>query len=373
VDFFKEVKNILKEGGLVAFKVTSSENYINADLKKFLQSLYITVKVVFEDVKVIPGDSAIFLAATQKDMLTYDYRTFEQRAKERNLALQFVRDYYLFSKLSQQRTDYIEKILKENSSAALNYDFRPSTYLYATIFWLSYFRDSFFNALLKAVNVGLIWIIFLIILFFIFLFGLRLRHNKSAKNIIALAVLVMGFSSMSLQLIILLSFQFIYGYLFYSLGFLLTAFMAGLALGAFFVTKFAAWLKNGIKTFIYAQTAIFIYCLLLPLFLKYLNVLNGPVQARLGADILFPLASVIVGAIGGIQFPLANKIYLKDAGELGKTAGLLYGLDLLGACLGAFLVSIFLVPLIGIVGTCCLLGALNFSIFLILVIGDKNG
>lgn len=368
VEFFQEVKNILKDGGIFSFKVSSSENYINADLKYFLQSLYLTLKNVFKDVKVIPGDTAIFLASDKTDVLTVDYKILEERSKERNLDIKYVRDYYLFSKLSPQRVSYIEKILNENISAAINYDFRPASYFYATIFWLSYFRDSIFSALFKTVNENIIWTTFFIAIFFVSLSGLITARNKNIKNIIVPAILAAGFSQMSLQVIILLSFQLIYGYLFYSLGFLLTAFMAGLSLGALFIVKIIPRIKNEIKIFIYTQAAIFVYCLLLPLLLNSLNISKGPAMGWLGADILFPLVSLAGGFIGGMQFPLANRIYLKHNAQVGETAGLLYGVDLLGACLGAFLVSIFLIPILGVVKTCYLMGILNFSILLILVI-----
>jgi spermidine synthase len=367
LEFFKEVKGILKDKGILSFKVTSSENYINADLKKLLQSLYTTLKKVFKDVKVIPGDSAIFMASPQSNVLTYDYKILEQRSRERNLDIKYVRDYYLFSKLSPQRIGYIEGVLNEGQGVLLNCDFRPIAYFYSTIFWLSYFRDSIFSALLKAVNENIIWIISFIVIFFIFLFGLTSGRSRDAKNSIMLAILVAGFSQMAFQIVIILAFQFIYGYLFYSLGFLLTAFMAGLALGALSITKLTSSIKNEIKIFIYTQGAIFIYCLILPLFLKGLSLSRGAIMHFFGANILFPLASLTCGFIAGVQFPLANSIYLKGGNEIAKTAGLLYGIDLLGACLGAFLVSIFLIPILGIVKTCCLLGMLNLSIFFILM------
>jgi spermidine synthase len=362
------VRNILKDDGLFSFRVSSAENYINKDLKFFLQSLYATLKKIFKEIKVIPGDTLIFLASNQERLLTYDYKIFEKRAEQRNLDIKYVRDYYLFSKLSPQRINYIEKILKDDNPAAINYDFRPRSYFYATIFWLSYFRDSIFSALLKSVNTAIIWVIFFIIIFFIFLIGVKASYNKNIKNIIALAILVTGFSQMSLQIIILLSFQLIYGYLFYHLGFLLTAFMAGLSLGALLIIRISPQLRNATKTFIYTQAAIFIYCLLLPLFLKFLSISSGAPVGSFGANILFPLAAQLSGFIAGMQFPLANKIYLKGSNNIALAAGLLYGLDLCGACLGAFLVSIFLIPLLGITSTSYLLGILNFSVILILLI-----
>ena len=56
------------------------------------------------------------------------------------------------------------------------------------------------------------------------------------------------------------------------------------------------------------------------------------------------------------MFPLAAKLSFK---KLGETAATIYSADLIGACLGALLVSALLIPLIGIIGVCIVVGALN--------------
>ena len=51
---------------------------------------------------------------------------------------------------------------------------------------------------------------------------------------------------------------------------------------------------------------------------------------------------------------------------MGKTAGLIYGLDLLGACAGAFLAGAVLIPVLGILQTCLWAAALNGCVFVLL-------
>jgi hypothetical protein len=64
----------------------------------------------------------------------------------------------------------------------------------------------------------------------------------------------------------------------------------------------------------------------------------------------------VIGFLVGAQFPAAARLVFRRVEE---TAGTLYALDLLGACLGALLVSVFCVPLLGITSTCYLLGGMK--------------
>ncbi|MDP2923422.1 MAG: fused MFS/spermidine synthase [Candidatus Omnitrophota bacterium] len=366
-EFFKEIKNILKDGGIFSFTVSSSENYLNADLKKALQSFYGTLKKVFADVKVIPGDTACFLASNRVDLLTYDYNILAKRVSERKLDLKYVREYYLSSKLSAQRVQYLEGVLSRENRAAINYDFRPISYFYETIFHLSLFKDSLFAKIFRAVTVKKVWIVFSVFIAAILIYFLLLKNRKNFPNIFILAIGVTGFSQMAFQIIILLSFQIIYGYMFYKLGLILTFFMLGLALGALWLSKRIPKLERDTNNFIYAQLAAVIYSAVLPLFFWWQKDQTVGMAYKLGAEIFFPLFSMISGFIGGWQFSLANKICLKDNQKPGSIGGLVYGVDLCGACLGAFLVSTFLIPVIGIPNSCLMLAIANFMIFSLLL------
>ena len=99
VEFFKEVKNILKPGGILSLAMTSSESYISRPLGEFLSSVYFSLKEVFGDVLIMPGDTAYFIASGRGGYLTYDYKVLEKRTGERSLDTQYMREYYLFSKL----------------------------------------------------------------------------------------------------------------------------------------------------------------------------------------------------------------------------------------------------------------------------------
>lgn len=66
VEFFQEVKKVLREGGIFSFALSSSESYMSGELKDFLRSINASLKKVFLDVKIIPGDTAYFLVCDKK-------------------------------------------------------------------------------------------------------------------------------------------------------------------------------------------------------------------------------------------------------------------------------------------------------------------
>ena len=371
VEFYQEVKRILKDGGIFSFALSSSESYISRELKEFLRSIYASLKEVFLDVKVIPGDTAYFLACDKKGVLTYDYKILIDRIKERNIDIKYVREYYLFSKLSPEKVRFMEDSLKPEMTVKINYDFRPVSYYYDMIFWAAHFRDSFFKKVLEAATVNKIWNTVFAICGFILLFGIiRTKDKKELQRQASLiTVMTIGFTQMSLQMIILLSFQIIYGYVFYKLGLIITSFMVGLALGGLWVIRIMPGLKKDLNFFIRIQLAICLYCLMLLIILRWFLNFNQEAASWIGPNVIFLFLPAIAGFIGGAQFPLANKIYLKGKEEdVGRIAGLTYGMDLLGSCLGALLTAIFLIPILGITKTCWLVVVVNLTVLTLLII-----
>jgi len=367
-EFFREARKTLKEGGVISFGLSSSENYINPQLGKFLRSIYTTLKEVFSDVLIIPGDTAYFLAANKGTMLTYDYGLLMDRARQRGLEIKYVREYYLSSKLSGERISYLEKCLRDKGD--VNRDFRPVSYYYSTIFWTSRFRDSLFNKILNSITEERVWKSLLFICIFVIIFGLVIFKNERRFEKSALVALSLtGFSMMAVQVMVLLAFQIIYGYLYYKLGIILTSFMVGLALGGSFAVRIVSERENGRANFIGTQAVLVLYLFMLPALL-YLSAKFKVVSAMwFGSNIIFPLISAAAGFIGGFQFPLANKIYLgRKEGMVAATAGLTYGIDLLGSCLGALFTGAFLIPVIGVAKTCFAIGLINLAVVVFLVV-----
>ncbi len=249
----------------------------------------------------------------------------------------------------------------------INYDFRPISYYYNIIYWTTRFKGSAFTGILKTATTRTLALFALAIAALLAAGGfIAIRSRKAFQRITLLALMTTGFSGMALQIIILFSFQIIYGYLFYKLGLILTAFMIGLALGGWWAVEVMPKIKNDKHVFIWTQCAISLYPLMLfPLFQWLANSKNDAVL-WLGSNVLFTILSVIAGFLGGFQFPLANKIYLGEEGGIARVAGLNYGVDLLGSAAGALLTGAFLIPIAGVFNTCLLVASGSFVVLILL-------
>ncbi|MDD5194167.1 MAG: fused MFS/spermidine synthase [Candidatus Omnitrophica bacterium] len=367
-DFFRRLKLNLKNEGILSFYLNASENYINAEGADFLRSVYSTLKTVFKEVKVIPGETVYFLASDTKGELTLDFNILMQRAKDAGLNLQYVREYYLISRLNPDKINYLNSILERNVPVRINRDFKPRLYYYGIISWGSRFRESIFTKVLKQVSEKKIYLIFAL-----FLFGIAFFGARQPRNSISAALITAGFCQSVLQIILIYAFQVIYGYLFYKIGTLFASFMLGLGVSAWRFTKAKAPEQKTYSRLLGIQLAAAALFLILPLILSRLASLNLASISWLGANLFFPALSLLSGLLGGAIFAQANHIYLFQAESAGieKTAAFAYGLDLLGACFGALSV-VFLIPIMGIFSTCFLLASLNLVVFIVLRYGRNR-
>ena len=69
----------------------------------------------------------------------------------------------------------------------------------------------------------------------------------------------------------------------------------------------------------------------------------------------------MVGILGGYQFPLASRAYFATGDDRRRSPGTLYGLDLLGACVGALVLSVYLFPVFGLLRAALLMGVVNLA------------
>lgn len=370
VEFFNTVKKRMNGMGVFCFGLTSSENYVSEELALFLSSIRATLREVFAEVKIIPGDTAYFLASPETGMLELDAVVLTRRLRELHIDTKFVRDYYLFSKLSEGRLSYINERLAD-CPARINRDFSPVSYYYDTILWTTYFKSAL-QSFFKSINRTTIYASAAGLYMAILLCGILGKGFARRRRSVLVAVATTGFSEISFEVITLIAFQVLYGYLYYKLGLIVTSFMVGLSAGSFLMTKRMNTMRNPYKTFIKIQIAICLYPLLLPLAFFILRTIEHWTLRSLALNAVFTLLPVVAGVMGGLQFPLANKLYLKRVESLGSTAGINYGADMIGSCAGALLVSALVIPIAGINGACLLVALLNCSSLAILIHNRRN-
>jgi predicted membrane-bound spermidine synthase len=168
-----------------------------------------------------------------------------------------------------------------------------------------------------------------------------------------------GFTGSSMEVLLLMVYQTLYGHLYQMTSLVFGVFMAGLALASVLSGYID---KTQKKFYIMNQFIMGIYCLVFPVILLLLHKNTGP--EILLHIIIFSL-TFLIALLSGLQFILSARL---RGGTTPRTAGIAYSLDLLGAAAGALFVSALLLPIFGMVKISILIALLNFitGIFLLM-------
>ncbi|MCK4649128.1 hypothetical protein KAT51_06370, partial [bacterium] len=364
-EFFKEIKDILKDDGIVSLGISSKEAYLGKEMGDFNASIYYTLKDIFPNIVAVPGEYLLLFASSSEKVLTYDDRILNKRFSERKIKTDFLTPYHISYQFTPRKISYLLGALDEAKGTKKNFDFQPISYYYDTVLWASYFHPASRKLLASFTKLN-VWrfATILAVLVFILIFVSK-KSPKIRRSFTPLAIATTGFAGITLEVVLILAFQVLYGYLYSRIGLIVALFMVGLTAGALLMIRQLPKIKRNLVVLSRLEGVVAIYALLLPLFLIALSKVKGVYLYPL-SQIVFPILVALTGLLVGLEFPLANKIYLKGQ-KVGKTAGLLYGVDLFGSCLGALLASVLLIPILGIIQTCLIVSLFNLSTFFLLI------
>ena len=413
-EFFTEAAEKLNPGGVLSFQVTASENYISGELANLLRCLEKTLRLVFPQVVAIPGETVHFLATNQPGSLTLDSAELMTRLRERRIRTQYVREYYIPFRMSPDRMLDLQLQIEPQPATPINRDFTPIAYYFDVVLWSSRFHSNWgelleflarlkFGAVAGALALGMLGLALVGALYE----RIRAARHRSSGDpadagsplhrrnaTLGLCVAAMGFTLLGLEVLLLLGFQALYGYVYQQLSILVAVFMVGMAAGAWLAlrnTKLGSpsgldvgWRRAKLcaprflipgdrraslcasQGFEFLRLAILqLLAAVAPLLFYALFVLLERVRSLSGlltiSQLVFPVLALIAGFAGGYQFPLASRIYFAPSDNCKRNPGMLYALDLLGACLGAVVLSAYLLPVYGFLRTAMLMALVNLA------------
>jgi spermidine synthase len=342
-EFFAEVRAVLNPGGILALGLPSAENYWSPELARRNASVYHTLRAVFSETLALSGEHSYFLASDTA--IESDPGVLAQRLAERGIRTRQVTASYIRYVLTTDRFAQGEQELLDYRGVRLNTDLAPICYYYDLALWLSRFYPHLRGAYESASLAKLWWIIAPLLLVAALA---RWRRRWAVPTAVAL----MGLAQMALEVTILLSFQVLYGYVYAQVSVLVTAAMLGLALGGAAGNRVlgrgrvhAERGRTAKRVLLILQLAI-AGCSGILLAALSLPVPHLLVPATVAA---LPFLALVSAFITGMAFPLALALVPESPGG---AAGMLYGADLLGGCLGAVLGAVLMIPLLGIPQTC---------------------
>lgn len=363
-EFFSLIKERLNKGGILVLGLPGSLTYLNEELKNLNSCIFHTLKRVFSHIRVIPGDGRnLFLSSDSQEISQIDNVQLIERLYRRDIATDAVVPWHIENKLHHGWQDWFSRFIEE-STQDINSDFTPLGLFYSISHWNAVFAPSLqglFNYFTKIHLRSIILLLLGVSLSVYFFF--RSTKKQFPRAGISLSILTTGFAGMIFNLLIFFTFQVVYGYVFSWIGLLVTAFMAGTAGGAMLITYVLAKAKNYLKLFITIDLAIICFAFGSPFIFRAISTSPGSQEVFLLCKVLFLVIAFISGFLIGSQFPLANELYLRKSTSLTKTAGFLYACDLVGGWCGGIVGAVVLLPVLGLTGTCIVVGLLKVASF----------
>jgi spermidine synthase len=258
------------------------------------------------------------------------------------ISTKYVNPYYLDDGLLKERSRYIESRLSQVEER--NLDTRPIGFFMQINYLLSYFHTR-------------LWAFWAILLAFMIIAGFSLNATN-------LGLFTGGFTSASIEIIILIMFQSVYGYIFRMAGVVITVFMAGLVVGALLRSRIQRY--SSFRLYVILQIVFAIYCSSLPMIFKLTGASTIPDPWII---LLFAFLTFIVSVITGLEFSTA--ISLAEVGMLTRPAKN-YAADLFGAAFGIMITSMVLIPQAGLDNSCYLFILLNLVSAGLLILRRKK-
>ncbi|MBE0647266.1 MAG: hypothetical protein IH596_05730 [Bacteroidales bacterium] len=323
-EFFDALKYRMDSGAILSLSMPTGSDYVSPEAGKLNSCVYNTLKNHFSHVAILPSSKNYFLASD--DSLSLAIPSMIIR---RGIQTDYVNPYYFDEELLQDRSRFVMGKLSQESS--INYDFHPVAYFYQQAYWLSYFRQ----------NYTLVGGMILMVIVFSFL----------AIDRVNAGVFAAGFTASSTEIILLMGFQIIFGYVYQALGVLIMVFMLGLALGA--ASRKILFKSIRPRSYLLLQLLMAVVAILVLLFISLVPFLELPDAVVFSAFLFFVLG---ISFLTGLIFSYAA---LLSKGGIDKVAASNYAVDLYGAALGALLTTVILLPLLGIKMTLVMLALLN--------------
>ena len=323
LEFINLIKKHTHPLAVISYSLPAAANYMSQENRALHSSLFNTLKQKFANILILPGEKDYFLASDNK--LESSIGKLCKLLKVDN---EYVNAYYMDDVSLAERSQTLQNEI--NSKAEINTDFKPVVTSLQTAQFFSKFNVNYFM---------LIFVIVLLLLI-----------PLVKLNAISFCIYAAGFTASAIEMIIILVFQIVFGYVYAAAGIIFALFMAGLAIGAGVSSR-----KNKpvqMKNLVILQIFMTFLALFIPL------VLIGLHYIRFGIIIYFVIAvlTIMPACVIGYQFSTALKLFHKG---LSNSTGFLYGADLMGSALGLLLVTTILLPLTGIAITSAFIILLN--------------
>jgi len=370
LEFFREAAARLAPGGVFSFQLRAAEDYISPELADFLRCIRKTLGEVFPEITFIPGSTVHFFGALRPGVLATGPAELLERLRARQLHTRYVREYYIPFRMTPDRMLDFDLQTRPRAGTPVNRDFAPIAYYFDVALWSERFNPGFRRLFQSVAEVRFAWLAAgagLLAILLAAMLGRQRQPERRLRATAGLAVAATGFTLMELELLLLLGFQAIYGYVYHQLAIVIAFFMVGMAIGSWRAVRRRAdsnsegGRRDERLTLGWLQVTVGLAPLLMyGLFVAFKQV-EGARQLFVVSQIIFPALALLCGLVGGYQFPVASRVFFGGFRQQKHGPGALYAFDLAGACVGAVVLSTYLLPVFGLFKTALLSAVVNLA------------
>lgn len=231
----------------------------------------------------------------------------------------YVREYFIPYRMTPDRMDEVRDQLRPLPTTQVNRDFSPIAYYFDVVLWSAQFKPDYAGWLRAAEHVRFMVVtctVPVILLFVAVLLGFLPARKQRARAAAGYSMAATGFTLMALQILLLLAFQSIHGYVYHQLAILIALCMAGIAFGSWLGLRRIRRDEHSIcRAFALIQLLLALSAPLVMLLIGLLVKFSGTEATWLIAQCVYPALAALCGILGGYQFPLATAVFLHQSHE----------------------------------------------------------
>jgi spermidine synthase len=377
VEFYESLRRILSRGGIMITSVSVSVR-LQAEAQGAGGVVYQALQRVFPVVKATAGARSWLVAGAETTLpdgsprITFDRQTLYDRSRAAKIETTFFQPEWFLGadEIDPAKTAFVEQRFRDAEVKA-NRVTRPAA-CFANLKLWSRFSGSGLARVLGSVerlHPGRVEAAMLGAGCLLLLGGwlLRLGGDERAwggwvRGLSGVVLAAIGFFSMAMEVLLVMAFQGLYGTVYSRMGFIVAAFMLGLVVGAPTGRRLC---RRGVTWAWRGLFAILAVLLLDALAVPHIMVVAyrslGHLFWGTAFEIGFYIQVAVLGFLTGAAFPPANMIFTENGGSLGAASAITDASDHLGAALGALLVGVVLLPVLGVDGACRLMAALMLT------------
>ncbi|MBN1294034.1 MAG: methyltransferase domain-containing protein [Candidatus Latescibacteria bacterium] len=345
-EFFELSSSHLTQNGILGFPLTGAENYVPDDLAQYLASIRYTLGTEFSSVTVLPGITSRFLGSNSPGSLdSLTWQDFSRKRAEIGMETSYVRDYYLQYILSPERMDYFRSSLDTVQKPFINSDLKPTGYFSRTLIQGSLDGSRILKFFGRFTNTKMLYAVMLCGLLLITGYAVIPGRGITNRPIFA-TIISVGLTEISLEVLAIMAYQSVFGFLYGKIALLTGSYMTGLALGSWVGDRRVTRGRIGRKYLAVIQSCIVVIPLMWIVLLKLHDAFPGDIPFL---ELFFYLLTACAGLAGGLQFPAADALFRKSVTNSTAKGGLMYAVDLAGSSIGALFTASLMIPLLGMI------------------------